>query len=460
MTSPAGIALELLSDLDISEEYLETLNDSAYMKYSRNSDTRHTAESQSKYIREFSNSCNMLFGIKDVDSGKLLGTINCYVDFLEMTLDLGFLVFKNNHGKGYATEGLRLFLNYLSDHFPGMTAVIGSHKDNLAMHKVAKNLGFEFQDSGDDDLIENFKFIRLLPKLTDQSVPRIPVFFSRVKTIGVAAHDAGGAEQISWLVRNLPHRILAFVRGPAKRIFINSGVTFSNAEQLSNIMECDLVVTGSGWMSHLERAAINEAKLKGIPCITILDHWVNYLERFGSDTHPQIIAVTNSVALQMAQEKFPDALVYLLPDFQIESYQRNLLESNKLRNSVLIILEPTSSIHNSFSLQDCDLETLVNIAIFIMNSRKLDSIIIRPHPSQLEDIPSLERLKNLSDRCHISSNTLLLNDLESSAVVIGFSSYALYISSMCGIETYSYFAGKTGHWTENFPELSILPGDL
>lgn len=460
MSSPTRITLAPLTELDISEEYLDTLNDSDYMQYSRNSKIRHTHASQSLYIHEFSNSYNMLYGIRDIDSGRLLGTINCYVDFFEMTLDLGFLVFKNYRGKGYASEGLSCFLNYLVEHFPGMTVVIGSHANNLAMHKVAKKLGFHIQENVGVDFNENFKFVRLLPKLNAQSIPRIPDFFSKLKTIGVAAHDAGGAEQITWLMKNLPQRVLAFIDGPAEQIFKNSGATFFRAEQLSEIMECDMVITGSGWMSHLELAAIKDARAKGIPCITILDHWVNYLERFRSDVRPQIIAVTNSVALQIAQEKFPDVPVFMLPDFQIETYRRNLMESKNHRNSVLVILEPTSVIQNSFSLQDRDVDTLVNVAVSILRIKKLDSIIIRPHPSQLQNMPNLERFKKLSYQCQITNKTTLLDDLENSAVVIGFSSYALYISAMCGIETYSFFGGRPATGLKNFRRyLSCLEAD-
>ena len=65
--------------------------------------------------------------------------------------------------------------------------------------------------------------------------------------------------------------------------------------------------------------------------------------------------------------------------------------------------------------------------------------------------------KELFDEVEVSERTLLLEDLEISGVVLGLSSYALYIAAMCGIDTYSCFAGMKGHWTERFPKISPLP---
>ena len=92
MIGSKRITLAKLLKSDISDEYLETLNDSEYMKYSRNSNFTHTMDSQTQYIVDFNLSSNLLFGIKCNEDGKLLGSINCYIDFSKMTLDLGFLI--------------------------------------------------------------------------------------------------------------------------------------------------------------------------------------------------------------------------------------------------------------------------------------------------------------------------------------------------------------------------------
>lgn len=452
------IILTDLHESDVSVDYLQTLNDSEYMKYSRNSRFIHTQGSQEQYIANFKLSSNLLFGIKSAEDRKLLGSINAYIDFSKMTLDLGFLVFKSQQGKGYASEALELLIPYLEAQYPGMTAVIGSNRSNYAMHEIAKKSGFRIESDGHPNISPNLRFTRVLLKLNQLSPPVIPDFILKAKRIGVAAYDAGGAEQISWLLQKLPIKALAYIGGPAIRIFENSEITFERADQLSEVMNCDLIITGSGWMSQLEVTAIEEAKQRGIPCLTILDHWVNYLERFGSNENnlPQILAVTNSVALQITQEKFPNKLVWLLPDFQVENYQKRMRQSKKTPSCALILLEPTSTLNSMFAISDEIIEELIESAISLKRARGLSSVILRLHPSQLS-FPLIEnKLKEFPEEIKISENSSLLEDLEISTVVFGLNSYAMYISSQCEIVTHSYFKGKIGHWTNYFPKIINL----
>ena len=227
-------------------------------------------------------------------------------------------------------------------------------------------------------------------------------------------------------------------------------------------MDCDLIITGTGWMSQLEVNAIKEAKSRKIPCVTVLDHWVNYLERFGTDENskPQILAVTNSLALQMAQDRFPNNVVWLLPDFQIESYRETIKSVAKVQTSVLILLEPTSTPDSIFAIDDELIKNLVETAISVKRARGLSRIVIRPHPSQVSDPAIAHKLSVFPEELEISTRTSLVEDLEVSEVVLGLSSYALYISAMCGIDTYSSFAGMKGHWTERFPKISPFPAPL
>lgn len=458
MITSSRITLISLRESDISEEYLETLNDSEYLKYSRNSTFTHTIDSQIQYIEEFELSHNLLFGIKDSERGNLLGSVNIYVDFSMMTLELGFLIFKNQQGKGYASETLALLVPYLEAQFPGMTAVIGSNRNNFAMHQVAEKHNFQIDRSASLDSDPNLWFIRRLPVKDLLSQPAIPDFILGAKKIGVAIHDAGGAEQISWLLRNIPQKVLAYIAGPAQRIFRNAQLSFTQVDQLSEIMESDLIITGSGWMSKLEVDAIKEAKLRSIPCVTVLDHWVHYLERFGEDEDgkPHLVAVTNSVALQIAQENFPNSVIWRLPDFQIENYREALKQVKKNPTCVLILLEPASTSDSIFAINNEVFENLVKSAILLKRVRGLRSVRIRPHPSQLEDPFLLDGLKDLVGEFEISEGGSLLMDLEDSEVVLGLSSYALYISAMCGIDTYSPFAGSQDHWTNYFPEILKL----
>ena len=119
------IELRRLSVEDISDEYLQTLNNIEYMKYSRHSMQFHTYESQHKYITDFLKTRNILLGIFHSQTKALIGSLNCYISFDSMELNLGFLVFEKHANLGFVSESLETVMPYLADQFPNMTMVIG-----------------------------------------------------------------------------------------------------------------------------------------------------------------------------------------------------------------------------------------------------------------------------------------------------------------------------------------------
>ena len=106
------------------------------------------------------------------------------------------------------------------------------------------------------------------------------------KTLGIVSHDAGGAEILSnWVKRNNKDtKFMFFLRGPAKKIFhrnLDINLVDQNEQTIQNFLdEIDLLICGTSWQSSLEREFIFEAKKSKIKVISILDHWVNYRERF------------------------------------------------------------------------------------------------------------------------------------------------------------------------------------
>ncbi len=147
----------------------------------------------------------------------------------------------------------------------------------------------------------------------------------------------------------------------------------------------------------------------------------------------------------------------LLPDFQIESYRKSILNHSDRRSTLLVLLEPTSGLNEKFSINDEILEKLLLSAISIKRHKGLDNILVRKHPAQLGDPLTLRVFKDYPGEFEISQSSTLIEDLKVSQVVLGLSSYALYISSMCGLATFSYFAGQKGHWTEKFSQIYIPP---
>jgi hypothetical protein len=157
----------------------------------------------------------------------------------------------------------------------------------------------------------------------------------------------------------------------------------------------------------------------------------------------------------MAQNNFPNKVVWFLPDFQIQGYRDTLRSVSESPRNVLILLEPIANLNTPFTIGTNDIENLIRSALVLKQTDLLNSIIIRLHPSQLDDHPLAEKLKEIFTEIEVSRSPSLLDDLKVSTAVLGFSSYGLYISSQCEIPSYSYFAGKTGHWTRYFPK--VLP---
>ena len=459
MIKSSRIQLVKITESDISKEYLDNLNDVFYLKFSRNSKITHTSITQAQYISDINSSNNLFFGIRSYAENKLIGTINCYINFNTITLNLGFLIFKNYANQGYATEALKILVSYLSHEFPGMTMVIGSSKSNMGMQKVARNLDFEVSPALGDVDHSYMKFVRKIPIMNSFNSPYVPQFIVNAKKIGVAANDAGGAEQVVWLLKNLECCASAYITGPAIKIFNQGQINFNKISNLEFLNDFDLIITGSGWMTDLEKETIKFANQRNIPCITILDNWVNYLTRFGENQlfYPNILAVTNYQALLMAQKTFPNKLIWHLPDFQLEYYQKSISKDDTDSKNILVIAEPTIIENQLSNVSVEDFERLITSAISIRSEENLEKILVRPHPSQEKNILFDQILEKFSEEIEVLNNTILIDDLKNSKIVIGINSYVLYIAALSGIKTYSLFSGKNHHWTNLFSQISSIP---
>lgn len=447
-----NLILKKLEPSDINEVYLGSLNDKNYMKYSRNRFTKHTNQTQEEYLLGFNQVSDLLFALRDREIDAFIGTITCHIDFVAQTINLGFLVFREYSNQGYGVKAVGVIKEYLSHQFPGMTLLIGTALTNLPMQKVAAGAGFLPVKVGLNDNDEVALFSFKLPRTDDSKSASIPDFLKNVTKIGVAANDAGGAEQISWLLNNVTASIKVFATGPALKIFKEQNRNVVFVSEISDLDDSDLIITGSGWMTDFEVRALAYARDLGILTITFIDHFVNYADRFKGESLSllQVIAVSNEVALEIALETFQKNIVYLFPDFQLDYYRDEVRASGLEKSVILVVLEPISSTTHPFLISHETRNQLYKFALKIRQSSR-DKIIVRPHPSELHTIESLFDSNGAGEDFEISNSKTLLDDLKSARVVIGMSSYALYLAHKCGIPVYSVFGGKYGHWTSRFP---------
>jgi len=132
-----------------------------------------------------------------------------------------------------------------------------------------------------------------------------------MKKVLIVANDAGGAEILAhFVLANKQYNFFVCLTGPAKKIFKNrcSGIKSISSGSFiqKHRREQPWILTGTSCSSDTERKAIATAKGYNIFCVSFLDHWVNYKQRFAGGALPDEIWVGDKFAFKLAQEQgFP-----------------------------------------------------------------------------------------------------------------------------------------------------------
>lgn len=451
------LSISPLTLKDVSSEYLYNLNDSEYMQFSRHGSSRHDFYKQKKYLETFNGFNSWILAVREGLDSPLIGTLTLLFDFRKFTINIGFLIFKAHIGKGFATHALKTVLDYVELNYPNFTLVIGTQAANKSMHNVAIRNGFELEKEFDSNGVSFHKYTKNILLHTFNYQPKIPDLLKYTNSIGVAVNDAGGAEQVNSLISRIDKSFFILCDGPAKKIISERRDNYSYVNSHFELINCDLVITGSGWMSELENNVLRYCNSNNIPSLTILDHWVNYRSRFfrGEKVSPSMLAVTNKLALHLAKEEYSDKPIWLLPDFHLESFVEHI-NPYKHSNTILILLEPITASFGDFTIDLSKVINLIEIACQMKELGKFENVVIRNHPSGSYDQTIIDRFVSTYPYLILSKNSDLKEDIQSARTVLGFNTYGLYISAMCGVETRSYYAGINNHWTSHFPQIKPL----
>ncbi len=122
----------------VNSDYLNTLNDKTYMKYSRQALKSHSLETVVSFINEFTPLQKKRFFAFINESDDFTGT--CIINFEQNheIANLGFLIFRNFAGKGYGSKMLKLLVEEATK-IPSLKFIeIGTHIENLGMLAIAK----------------------------------------------------------------------------------------------------------------------------------------------------------------------------------------------------------------------------------------------------------------------------------------------------------------------------------
>lgn len=145
--SDQSIILEPANPDHINAEYLSWLNDKELMRFSRQRHFTHTRETSLAYQESFKGTNNHYWAIIEKESGKLLGTINAYVDRAGGTADVGILIgHPQARGKGYGKKAWALVLKFLFENLSLRKVTCGTVRGNAAMEGIAAH--FKMQQEG------------------------------------------------------------------------------------------------------------------------------------------------------------------------------------------------------------------------------------------------------------------------------------------------------------------------
>lgn len=255
----------------------------------------------------------------------------------------------------------------------------------------------------------------------------------------VVCHDAGAANLIvAWLKEIGLNGIRAYMSGPAKKIWQNSFPKHYLCNSLDEVLsDAASLISGTGWSSDVEYEARLLARARGIYTVGVLDHWVNYSERFirgGRIILPDEIWVYDNYAFTIAQEQFPDADIRILENLYLNE-QLNLIGSAPNSGCALYVLEPVRSDwgkggQGEFQALDFALSKIDDLSL-----GRIKSILLRPHPS--ETFEKYSHYLSKDSRISFDTSFNLSEAISNSDIVIGVESFALVVALEAGRAVYS-----------------------
>lgn len=165
----------------------------------------------------------------------------------------------------------------------------------------------------------------------------------------LVCHDAGAANVIIAGLLQEPGRAWrSCMQGPAAHVWeraFGSPASCSTAQEA--LVGARFLLSGTGWASDIEHEARVLARAAGIKSAAMIDHWVNYPQRFkrkGQAVMPDEIWITDEDALRLARACFPGQAIRQVENWYLKQ-QLALLAKPIIKASpeLLYIAEPARS---------------------------------------------------------------------------------------------------------------------
>ena len=256
------------------------------------------------------------------------------------------------------------------------------------------------------------------------------------KNIAVVAHDAGAANLILGFTLNNISNYYFYLKGPALEIFSSKYKNFKNSDLKSILSKCEILISGTGWQTDFEHTCRQQFKEKNKKVISVIDHWVNYKERFKYEKEEFLsdeIWVFDGHALEIATNEFPNKNIILQDNFYINDVLKKMkLIKKEDANSIVYILEPIRNKSERIIGNEFDCIDLFFKNIHLLNISFKD-IIFKPHPSE-DKYKYDDFLKKYIKKFNIKidKKSSIESLIAKSIAVAGYGSMGLYIASLAG----------------------------
>ena len=251
------------------------------------------------------------------------------------------------------------------------------------------------------------------------------------------SHDAGGAELLSsFIVANkLTGKFL--LSGPAIKIFHSKDLPIEENQISALKVETSTLFSSTG-TTDFEYFNMSFARQLDAKVFVILDHWVNYTERFerrGKVVSPDLILVVDEYAFDIAKRKFPIHEIILTNNYFLENIKRDFgnFHETAIEYDYVFMCESQSKDSTiELALESDNLHGMEYFFDFLNSIGESNSrILVRPHPSDIdEDYMSI--VPKSFPGVTISSKRNLLEVLRISNVIVGCNSMALVIADAVG----------------------------
>ena len=279
--------------------------------------------------------------------------------------------------------------------------------------------------------------------------------FRKIKknsNVFIISNDAGGAECLYRISKDLDCKKKYYLDGPAKKIF-KKKKSINKKFINKNILNSDYLICSTSFTDKIYYKAIQLAKSYNIYTIVVLDHWTFYKERLKksrNDKIPDEVIVLDNYANKKVKKLFPKLKITRLPNLYMNELVLKIGRINKKNNKVgKNILYCSEVIENiptikkpfyDFSYYKYDEFEALNY--FFENIDKLydriNQITLREHPTEkkykYKNI--INKFKNKFEIIQ-SKNETLLNQIKNSDVIVGCETYPMAIASIAGKDVFS-----------------------